>query len=103
MSDEFPPVTQTGLTRLPTDLRTLYTTQYNYWNTQLTALQTQLTALMASPVESYSFAGGQGNQSAKRRDLEQVQRAVKFAESQVTYYWRKLNGYGIVNVGLRRR
>jgi hypothetical protein len=96
-------VTTVALSRLPTTLRDFYFAQMTYWQNQLAALQSQLTSLMSSPVESYTFAGGQGTQSAKRRDLDQVQKSVIFAERQYGYYWKKLYGYGNVNLTLRRR
>ncbi len=58
---------------------------------------------MASPVESYSFSGGEGQQSAKRRSLSELMEAASHAEKMATYYWRKLNGYGNVAMTLRRR
>jgi len=96
-------VTQNTLSVLPTTVYQLYQQQYSYWTTQLTALQAQLTMLMASPVESYTFSGGEGQQSAKRRDLKQVQDAVIFAERQVGYYFGKLYGRRNTNLTLRRR
>jgi hypothetical protein len=103
LSDQSQPTTAATLSRLPTTLAQFYQQQLAYWQGQLQALQSQLTMLMASPVESYSFSGGEGQQSAKRRDLQQVQKAVIFAERQYGYYWKKLYGYGNVNMSLRRK
>lgn len=91
------------LSRLPQSLAQLYQSSLTFWAGQLTQLQAQLASLEASPVESYSFSGGEGQQSAKRRDLDQVMKAVTHAERQYGYYWKKLNGYGNVNLTLRRR
>ena len=102
-SDLSQPVTQNTLSVLPTTLYQFYQQQFTYWQNQLSALQAQLTALMASPVESYTFSGGQGSQSAKRRDLKQVQDAVIFAERQYGYYFGKLYGRRNTNLTLRRR
>ena len=98
------PVTQnTPLSVLPTTIYQQYTTQMNFWQAQMTAYQTQITALLASPVESYTFSGGQGSQSAKRRSLESAQKGLEHAESRYLWYWKKLNGYGNVAMALRRR
>ena len=71
-----PPTTQaTPLSRLPTDIYNWYKAQMLIWFNRMTSYQTQIDTLLASPVESYTFSGGQGQQSAKRRDLEQAQRA----------------------------
>ena len=96
-------VVRAPLSRLPQTLYQLYTNQLAYWDTQVTALRTQLTSLMSSAVESYGFSGGQGQQSAKRRNLREVQEALTYAERQYGYYWKRLNGYGNVNMTLRRR
>lgn len=98
------PVTQTtSLSRLPSTKAALYQRMLALWDAQITALTAQLTKLMESPVESYSFSGGEGQQSAKRRDLEQVQSALSRAEKEYQYYWNRLNGYGNMTMTLRRR
>ena len=91
------------LSRLPATLSALYLSRLTVWATKLTELESQLEMLMASPVESYSFSAGEGQQQAKRRDLKQVMDAVSHAEKMYGYYWKKCNGYGNVNMTLRRR
>jgi hypothetical protein len=81
----------------------LYTDRAAACLKRITLYEAQLEALLVSPVESYSFSAGEGQQQAKRRDLEQVQRALSHEERMYGYYWKKLNGYGLVNATLRRR
>ena len=98
------PVTQhTPLSVLPTDKYNWYKTQMLFWQSQMAAYQAQITALLVSPVESYTFSGGQGSQSAKRRSLESAQKGLEHCESRYNFYWCKLNGYGNVAMALRRR
>ncbi len=98
------PVTQTtSLSRLPTTLAQLYQARHEFWAARVTALEAQMATLEASPVESYSFSGGEGQQSAKRRSLSELMEAASHAEKMATYYWRKLHGYGNVAMTLRRR
>lgn len=98
------PVTRTtSLSRLPTTIAQLYQQQLEFWENQMSLLSTQMAKLMETPVESYSFSGGEGQQTAKRRDMKQVQDALSYAEKQYGYYWRKLHGYGNVTMALRRR
>lgn len=102
-TNNLPPVTLKPLSRLPTDKATLYLTRLNSINARLTALEAQYDSMMASPVESYTFAGGQGQQSAKRRPLKDVADQIQYWTTQYNYYWNKLNGYGNVTMTLRRR
>jgi hypothetical protein len=98
------PVTQTtSLSRLPTTIAQLYQARYTFWTAQLALLEAQVAKLMESPVEQYYFAGGDGQQQARRRDLDQVSNALSRAEKMANYYWRKLHGYGNVSMVLRRR
>lgn len=103
MSDPNTNAVANPLSRLPRDVNSLYQQQLAFWYAKLTEYQAQITALLVSPVESYTFAGGQGTQSAKRRDLEQAQRGLEHCEARYLYYWRRLNGYGNVSIVLRRR
>jgi hypothetical protein len=59
--------------------------------------------LEASPVGSYSFSAGEGQQQAKRRSYKEVADSYAHAERMYGYYWKKCNGYGLVNITLRRR
>ena len=102
-SDPAEQTTQTSLSRLPTSSVALYQKLLTFWTAEVDKYSAQLDALLASPVESYTFAGGQGTQSAKRRDLEQAQRGLEHAIAQQLYFWRKLYGYNNVNMALRRR
>jgi hypothetical protein len=88
----------------------LYQSSMNFWYGQMVNYQAQIEALLVDPntglarvVEEYSFQGGQGSQHAKRRDLEQAQRGLQFAEGRYLFYWKRCNGYGNVTMGLRRR
>jgi hypothetical protein len=103
MSDPNSSAVANPLSRLPSDLYTLYQERLTFWADRITALEAQLVMLEASPVESYSFSGGEGQQTAKRRDLDQVMGAASHAEKMYGYYWKKVNGYGSVNMTLRRR
>lgn len=105
MSDlsNLPPVTLKPLSRLPTDKRNLYLLRLTSIDARLTALEKQYDSMMASPVESYSFSAGEGQQQAKRRSLKDVADQIQYWTSQYNFYWNKLNGYGNVTLTLRRR
>lgn len=103
MSDPNSNAVVNPLSRLPQTLSQLYTARYNSCLTRIALYETQLAALLVSPVESYSFSAGEGQQQAKRRDLKQVQRALSHEERMAEFYWKKCNGWGMTNLTLRRR
>lgn len=59
--------------------------------------------LLNTGVESYRFDSTEGEQQAKRRKLNEVKRQIDELTSEIDSLQRKLNGGGLVNLGLRRR
>jgi len=110
MSDPILNPTRTTLSSLPSDKRAYYTERCTYWKGIIDKLEASLTALLVDPdtgaaltLESYSFAGGNGQQSGKKRSPDELQRNIERAEKLYGYYYSKLYGTGNVNMQLRRR
>lgn len=110
MSDPILTPSRTTLSRLPSDKRAYYLERCTYWKGIVDKAEAALSALLVDPdtgatltLDSYSFAGGNGQQSAKKRDIEAIQRAIAASEKQYGYYYSKLYGTGNVNMQLRRR
>ena len=59
--------------------------------------------LLNTGVESYRFNSTEGEQQAKRRKLNEIKRQIDELTSEIDSLQRKLNGGGLVNLGLRRR
>lgn len=101
---------RTTLSRLPSDKRTYYLTRCTFWKGIIDNLEAALTAVLVDPdtkapltLDSYSFAGGNGQQNAKKRSPDELQRSIERAEKLYGYYYSKLYGTGNVNMQLRRR
>lgn len=71
---------------------------------QLAELNQQYLDAVANPIEEYRFNSGEGgNQWAKRRSLEQIQKAISKLEGEIDNINRRLRGGGVTNIVLRRR
>jgi hypothetical protein len=110
MSDPVLNPTRTTLSILPADKRAYYLERCTHWKDIVVKLEAALDALLTDPdtgaaltLESYSYAGGNGQQSGKKRSPEEISRSIAAAEKQYGYYYSKLYGGGNVNMSLRRR
>jgi len=98
------PTTQTPLSNLPTNTFQLYKQMYSYYTTIVTNLKAQLLArTLDQPINAYSFDAGEGRQSTNRMTLQELEAALTRAVDQQLYYYRKMNGRGLMTLGLRRR
>ena len=98
------PVTVGPLTNLPTNTFQLYKQLYAFYTTIVTNLQAQLKArTLDQPINAYSFDAGEGRQSTTRMTLEELEAALTRAVEKQLWYYRKMNGRGLMTMGLRRR
>ena len=59
--------------------------------------------LLASNVEMYRFDSTEGEQTTKRRKIQEMRDQIQILESEIDNIRRRLNGTGIVNMNMRRR
>lgn len=59
--------------------------------------------LLASNVEMYRFDSTEGEQTTKRRKIQEMRDQIQSLESEIDNIRRRLNGTGIVNMNMRRR
>jgi molecular chaperone GrpE (heat shock protein) len=59
--------------------------------------------LLASNVEMYRFDSTEGEQTTKRRKLQDIKDQADSLQAEIDNIRRRLNGTGIVNMNLRRR
>ena len=58
--------------------------------------------LLASNVEMYRFDSTEGEQTTKRRKIQEMRDQIQSLESEIDNIRRRLNGTGIVNMNMRR-
>ncbi len=54
-------------------------------------------------VEEYRFDSGEGSQKVRNRQLAEFQKNINILEREIEHLYRKLQGFGITTVSLRRR
>ena len=59
--------------------------------------------LLAETNGSYRFDSGEGSQSTKKRELEDLKKQIEYLESQVDGLRRRLSGLGLTRITLSRR
>jgi len=59
--------------------------------------------LLANNVEMYRFDSTEGEQTTRRRKLQDIKNQVDSLQAEIDNIRRRLNGKGIVNMNLRRR
>lgn len=71
---------------------------------QLISLNTQYDeALENVSIESYTLDTGNGKQSTKRRNPEEIQKLISTIEKEIDSLYRKIRGTGLVNLNQSRR
>lgn len=71
---------------------------------QLISLNTQYDeALENVSIESYTLDTGNGKQSTKRRNPEEIQKLISTTEKEIDSLYRKIRGTGLVNLNQSRR
>jgi hypothetical protein len=70
---------------------------------QLTAANTTMESLLEKEIDEYRFDSGQASQRVKRRDIEKLAKIIHRLEAQIDLLQRKLDGYGLASINLRRR
>jgi len=53
-------------------------------------------------IKEYRFDSGEGSQRVMHRDLAEFSRQIAVLESEIDALYRRLDGTGVVNMGLRR-
>jgi predicted nucleotidyltransferase len=77
---------------------------------QLTAKEASLEIAMATynkllenDILEYNFGAADSHQRARRVDVEKIKRQVNALESEIEALYRRLDGYGLVSINLRRK
>lgn len=68
----------------------------------LTALDTALTEA-AIPVQSHRLSSGEGSTSSEYRSIHEIRNNIRVLEGEIEHLYAMLNGYGVVNMALRRK
>lgn len=59
--------------------------------------------LLADTNESYRFDSGEGSQSTKKRNIEELNKQINTLESEIDGIRRRLKGLGLTRISLKRR
>lgn len=87
---------------LPNVKKQFWLKRLTYWEAELAKLdEAMMNATLE--VEEYRLNTGEGMQQTKYRDLEKLQKQITKAEYMIDWIINKLNGWGLMNMNLRRK